>query len=276
MSAPAPGGERVLHPALRSYLERFEAAVLTDPAVLGALFTGSIGRGTADRFSDLDFEVWLTDDASTDLPAKTRDLLSVLGPIQILNFLDQRFARALVGRDWRRVDLHLRHRNDTDPRLDFVGARVVKDFDGVLTALVAASHPEDVMPTREQARAEIMAAIDTQIYVAAYNARGATLCAAQEVTFYLAMIYDMLARLRGRRSYGFRYAEQLLTPAELALLAVAWPAAPVQGEVRRAARAMWVWSRHVWDEAERTLGASLDLTIDEAALLAAVDAFYDE
>jgi hypothetical protein len=86
--------------------------------------------------------------------------------------------------------------------------------------------------------------------------------------------YAFLAQLRGRRSYGLRYVETLLAPEEEALLKAAWPAAPAREEVRRAARALWVWTRHVWAEAERVLEARLEITLDEAALLAAVDRIY--
>jgi hypothetical protein len=55
----------------------------------------------------------------------------------------------------------------------------------------------------------------------------------------------------------------------------AWPAAPDAAEVRRAARALWAWTRHVWAEAERGLGRPLGVTVDEAGLLAAVDALYE-
>jgi hypothetical protein len=95
-----------------------------------------------------------------------------------------------------------------------------------------------------------------------------------EVSYRCGELYTFLARLRGRKSYGFRYVEQLLTLEEQALMTAAWPAAPRQEEVRRAARALWTWTRHVEAEAERALGQPLEICIDEAALLAAVDRIY--
>ena len=88
-------------------------------------------------------------------------------------------------------------------------------------------------------------------------------------------LYEILARFRGRRSYGFRYVEHLLSPAEEQLMHAAWPIAPNRAEVRRAARALWMWTRYVWADAERNLGQPLDLQVDEAALLAAIAAQYD-
>ena len=164
----------MVDPSLRTVLGRFEAAVLSDPSVLGVLYTGSLGRGTADRFSDLDLEVWLADDAFADLPAKTRALHDVLGTIELFEVRNPGFSQSNVRPDWRRVDLHVRRRDDTEPRHNFVGARIVKDFDGTLARLVAASVPEDVTPSWEEARATIMGAVGDQIYIAVNNARGAT------------------------------------------------------------------------------------------------------
>src|SRR4029079_19036343 len=114
----------MVDPSLRAVLERFEAAVLADPAVLGVLYTGSLGRGTADRYSDLDLEVWLADDAFADLPAKTRDLHAVLDTIELFDVRTPLFSQSNVGPDWRRVDLHVRRRDETESRHEFAGARI--------------------------------------------------------------------------------------------------------------------------------------------------------
>lgn len=133
-------------PTIQPLLDRFEAAVLPAPWVIGVLYSGSLGRATADRYSDLDLDVWLSDDAYADLPAATHRLLAVLGPIAWSMTPSPWFTQANIGPDWRRVDLHLRLRGDVEPRHAFAGARIVKDMDGTLDKLVAASVPEDVAP----------------------------------------------------------------------------------------------------------------------------------
>jgi hypothetical protein len=263
----------MVRPASEKMLKRFEHAVLADPEVLGVLFTGSLGRGTSDDFSDLDIYVWLTDEAYANVTSKTRELLSSLGEIKLLYPQETWYTKALVGEHWQRVDFAVRRRDELDAWPEMLGARIVKEFDGALAGVVAAE-PEDATLTPADAREEIVSAIDSQIYLAAHNARGATWSAAGEVTYKLPAIYETLARLRGRRSYGFRFVEQLLTPDEQEMLLAAWPTIPRRDEVRRAGRAMWTWTRYVWAEAERQLGP-LDLTIDDEELLAAVDALYE-
>ena len=51
------------------------------------------------------------------------------------------------------------------------------------------------------------------------------------------------------------------------------PQAAARDEVRRAARALWSWTRHVWAEADRAAGA-LPIAIPEADLLSVVDLIY--
>ena len=160
----------MIDPSLQTMLDPFEAAVLADPAILGVLYTGSLGRGTADRYSDLDLEVWLTDDAYANLAATTLALLGLLGSIMLAQTRLPAFTQASVGPDWRRVDLHLRRRDETEPRSDVADARIVKDFGGTLAGVVAASVPEDVTPTWDDVRATITGAVAEQIYIATNNA----------------------------------------------------------------------------------------------------------
>jgi hypothetical protein len=252
--------------------------ILGDPSVLGLLYTGSLGRGTANRFSDLDLEIWLGDAAFADLPAKTHELLAVLGTIELSDARFPEFTQANIGPGWRRVDLHLRRRDDTEPRHDFAGARIVKDFDGTLARLVAASLPENVTPTWEEARRTILGAVGEQTYIAANNVRGSTWEAAGNVTHHLHQLYELLARVRGRRTYGFRYLESVLPPTEQHLIRSAWPVAPNRAEVRRAARELWNWTLYTSGTTSsnpRVGPRPLDLTFNQDGLFAAIDARYD-
>ena len=96
----------MIDPALRSLLARFEAAVLVDPVVLGVFSTGSLGRGTADRFADLDLEVRLAGDAVGGVPAKRQNHRAALGPIGWSTILAPGSTIAPVDHHWRRDDVH--------------------------------------------------------------------------------------------------------------------------------------------------------------------------
>jgi hypothetical protein len=255
-------------------LPAFEAAASDDPEVLGVLYAGSLARGAFDRFSDLDIKVWVREPARLQGQELLRTMLGWLGEVHYALYHGNEGATAHIGPEWRRTDLDLLKREGLLPGPHFAGAVVVKDTDGVLARLVAESPPEIVQTTREQAWEMIHGQADSQIYLALHNARGAVWSAMGEVSFQCAQLYTFLASLRGRKSYGFRYVEQLLSPEEQSLLADVWPAAATREEVRRAGRALWIWARHVWVEAERVLGEPLGITIDEAGLLAAVDRIY--
>jgi hypothetical protein len=265
-------GDRPDH-VLPMPLEPFEAAMQDDARVLGGLYTGSLGRGSTDRCSDLDIDLWVTDAAFAQMDSTLREILSYLGTVHF-SYPRGDGCTAFVGEDWQRVDLWLHQRSEENLPAKYAHAHIIKDTDQFLTHALARVEQEAVTVSWEQARASIEEAIDDQIFLSLHNARGATWSALGVVCFRAMELYVLLAALRGSRSYGYRYVEQLLSPAEQVLLTEAWPTRPSRQEVVRAARALWHWTRYVWQEAERRLGRSLLIEVDEAALLSAVDRIY--
>ena len=168
----------------------------------------------------------------------------------------------------------MRRKADLKPNPKYAQAQIIKDTDRFLTNLVVTSPTEEVTAAAAEIEAALSEAIDSQIYLALHNARGATWSAMGEVSHRCAALYTLLAQLRGYRSYGFRYVEDRLSAEEKAMLTNAWPALPAVDEVRRAARALWTWTRYVWREAEVHLGRPLAVLVDEEALLIAVDRIY--
>jgi hypothetical protein len=230
---------------------------------------GSVARGVADAFSDLDLVLWVRGERP---PERFRALLGQLGEVRFWYARGPTLATGFVGDAWHRVDLHLLLRDELRPDAAHAGAKVLADTDAVLAALVEASH-ERVSTSADRVRGAIEEAIDSQIYLARHCARGAVWSATGELAYRCAELYTVLARLRGRESHGFRFVEGLLTADEQALLARCWPA-PDAASVRSAARALWTFTRRVWDEAERRCGP-LGVTVDEPALLAAVDRIHE-
>jgi hypothetical protein len=256
-------------------LDDFERAIQADPEVLGMFYYGSLGRGAAGRFSDLDIFVSLSDDVVMPEHNKVRQLFSLLGES---NWLDIPNGKGFVGPNWDQVDIeyHLRQELETIPHYGFfAGGTIIKDLDGTLAQFLAACVPEQLLETAESAATVIHDVIADQLFVARHNARGSVWSARGTITDLLISTYELLGRLRGRRTYGFRYVEELLTTEEQALLAAAWSHEPTRAENRRAARALWVWTKYVWSEAERVIGQPLGIELEEEAMLAAIDRMYD-
>ena len=273
MSEPLDGPLHRHSQGVLMSLEKFEEAIQADQDVIGMLYTGSLGRGTADRFSDLDIELWITDAAFLEADRKIREVLRYLGTVHF-SYARGSGCTAFVGNEWQPVDLWLHKISEVDLPSEYAHARIIKDTDQTLARLLEGIKAEAVTVSWEQARSSIEEAIDSQIYLSLHNARGATWSALGEVSYRATELYVLLAAMRGIRSYGYRYVEQLLSPEEQGLLTAAWPVGPSRQEVRRAAHALWVWTRYVWQEAERYLGRSLMIQIDEEGLLSAVDRIY--
>ena len=112
------------------------------------------------------------------------------------------------------------------------------------------------------------------IFQSRHNARGSVWSATGNTSYLITKTYELLGRLRGKYTYGHRYVEHLLTPDEQALMAAAWPREATRDENRRAARALWTWTKFVWSEAERAIGQPLGLEIDEVEMWVAIDRMY--
>jgi hypothetical protein len=254
-------------------LDTFEQTIQSDPEVLGVLYFGSLGRGAADRFSDLDIFVWLPDELAISARDKLLQLLGLFGENHWLETGD-RHVTGFVGLEWTQVDIEFARREKLVPSARYAGATVVKDTDGVLATVVAACEPERLTETLESAADVIHGAISDLLFLARHNARGSVWSARGNLTYQSTRVYELLGRLRGRRTYGYRYVEELLTPGEQALLTAAWPRELTREENRRAARALWAWIQYVQREAERSIGQPLGVAVDEDDLFAVIDRYY--
>jgi hypothetical protein len=255
-------------------LDDFERAIQADPQVLGMFYYGSLGRGAATRYSDLDIFVSFSDDVVMPAHDKVRQLLSLLGEI---NFFEIEGGRAFIGPAWAQVDIEWHRRQEletTSHYAFFAGAKIIKDLDGTLAQFLAACIPEQLVETTESAATVIGETIGDLLYQARHNARGSVWSAMGNSSDLCRITYELLGRLRGVRTYGFRHVEKLLTADEQALLAAAWPCEPTREENRRAALAIWEWTKYVWREAERVIGKPLGIELDEEGMLAAIKQTY--
>src|SRR5262245_56949980 len=106
-------------------LDDFERAIQADAEVLGMMYFGSLGRGTASRFSDLDILVWIGDDLPLGGRDKLLQLVSLFGGTHWLGG-GANDVHALVGPAWTQVDLKLLRSADLKPDADYAGAKVIK------------------------------------------------------------------------------------------------------------------------------------------------------
>lgn len=208
LHAPLPRTERYFP------FEAFELAIHRDTRVLGPLYSGSVARGVADRYSDLDIDVWVAADAFGDLSAMLEATMNALGGAQFAYTRGPAFVTGFVGEDWQRVDLHLHGAEETKTYADYAGGRIVKDWDGTLTRIVSDAPVEHVTTVWEEARAVVEEAVDSTLYLTLHNARGETWSAAEEIVARLATSYTLLGSFRGRATFGFRYVGVVLTSAE--------------------------------------------------------------
>jgi hypothetical protein len=251
---------------------RFEAAVHADAEVLAALYAGSLARGTADAFSDLDVELVLSPEVA-DPRAHVERLAAAFGRPRFHYWRDQ-LLTAFAGSSWQRLDLRYTPVRDLAPSARLAGARVWKDVLGVAGEAVTRSLAPLPVIGLEAARQELACAIDTQIYAALHIARGALWSAQGELVHRAQSLYALVAHLRGVEPFGFRHVESLLGPVERKSLERAWPREPRRRELRRAARALWSWTTYVRADTATRLGADPGPEVDAEDLLRAVEQIH--
>lgn len=254
-------------------LAAFEQRIADDPDVLGMLYAGSLGRGGADRCSDIDVTLWVRDEV-LETPHLLEHYMGFLGELHFVFSLG-RNGNGYAGPDWQSVDVEIMGTNDFDGAGSYYyGTRVVKDANGFLASVVAASSPPTPDITRASAQKVIEEAIHMLGHLTMHNVRGSAYHAMGNLCQQADNLYGLLAQLRGREPFNVRYVEKFLPPDEVALLYAAWPSGPEREAIRRASRGLWEWTRYVWTEAEQMLGESQGIPLDTAAFLAALERPY--
>ena len=258
-------------------LADFEEQILADPDVLGMLYNGSLGRGDADRCSDLDITIWLRDEALTKA-GRLAHYLSWLGEIHFVSWSQHEAGLAsnsFIGPDWQQVELAIMDSHHPTPHPYWHGNRIVKDTDGRLAALVAASGPPIATLTRAAARKVIEEVIYHIGFVTMQNVRGSHYHALVNLCELANNVYTLFAQVRGCEGWAKRFVERFLRPDELVLLYAAWPSGPDSESIRRAARGLWEWTHYVWTQAEQTLGEELGISLDTKAFVEAIERPYN-
>src|SRR5262249_39875573 len=167
------------------------------------------------------------------------------------------------------------NRQEIAPSPRWVGARIIKDIDGSILRAVRHSAAPIVELKSTDATQELACAIDSQIYAALHNARGATWSAMGEVVYRQSRLYALLAASRGIQTFGLRETGSVLRSAEERRhFEESWPAAPRAAEVRRAASALWRFTMTVRDAVTSQVDSGSIPLVDEAALQRAVNAIY--
>jgi hypothetical protein len=257
-------------------LADFEQRILADPDVLGMLYGGSLGRGDTDRCSDLDITIWLRDEALAK-PERIAHYLGWLGEIHFVSWSQHESgmeSNSFVGPDWQAAELAILDSHHPTPDPYWHGNRIVKDTNGRLALLVAASGPPTTTLTRDAARKVLEEVIYHISFVTMQNIRGSHYQAMGNLCELTTSVYTLLAHLRGREGYAERFVERFLHPDELVLLYAAWPAAPEREPIRRAVRGLWAWTRYVWTQVEQVLGAELGISLDTMVFLEAIERPY--
>ncbi|GAA0571841.1 hypothetical protein HPO96_32400 [Kribbella sandramycini] len=113
-------------------IQRARDQLPADPRILAAYLIGSYGSGEADRFSDLDLHLVVTDESIGWFEAHWGDVLRQLaGPTVFSDRLPGLVGGLGITADWLHIDL-IAHALSSFDRFQYDGVRVLYDRDGAL------------------------------------------------------------------------------------------------------------------------------------------------
>lgn len=123
------------------YLAQLTTAIQDDPRILAGWLEGSLGRGNADRYSDIDLHLLLSDDGQTSFGAEAEQWLAALRPLVLFSLMfDGKMINALTV-DGLRVDIWM-HAAEV-PTVDPPHAQVFYDPD----QRIRSEHKEQTVDT---------------------------------------------------------------------------------------------------------------------------------
>ena len=113
-------------------IERARTVLADDERILGVYLIGSYGTGDADRFSDVDVHLVVTDESLEWFEEHWPDVLRLLtGPTVLTDRVPGLVGGLGITPDWLHVDLFCHPLGSFD-RLQYDGVRVLFDRDGTL------------------------------------------------------------------------------------------------------------------------------------------------
>jgi hypothetical protein len=122
------------------YLHKLQPALEAHPAIKAAWLTGSFGRGNADRYSDIDLNLWLDAGDLESFRKETQAWLNSLRPLVLFTWMfNDRMANCLTV-DGLRIDLWLH--SEAVPLLDESRVEVLLDRENALQFGASATPPD--------------------------------------------------------------------------------------------------------------------------------------
>jgi hypothetical protein len=121
------------------YLHKLQFALEANRAIKGAWLSGSFGRGNADRYSDIDLNLWLDAAELESFRQGTQAWLEALRPLVLFRWMfNDRMVNALTA-DGLRLDLWL---HTEPPTLDQSRVQVLLDRENALQFGATAATPD--------------------------------------------------------------------------------------------------------------------------------------
>ena len=262
---------------IKEIMSRLEDAIIPRPEIIGALYSGSIGRGDYDEHSDIDLYTVVKDEDYDKIFPQMPAWMAEVGEIKYrINRSHCNSWVFFIDDDWAKVDVAVYKRSELKPKFEYRGIKIVKDHEGLLAEVqkLSIDLPSDI--PKNHFHGWLNECRDGQIYTARHCARGWIMSAVGEAAYEGEQLFYLLLKLRGTpEQYGFRDAENILSDKEFQMLLATRPKEATILAVREGMKAVWKLLKHVETEYERVVGEPVGIKCDDEELLAVAEKIYE-
>lgn len=255
-------------------LSSFEESIQKNEDIRGVMYTGSVGKGLDDKFSDLDIELVVNKRFLSNSKKNIKILLTTLGKIKLLYYLDDKNVKSLVN-DYQKVDFKLHTIGNLVPREKYSKIKIIKDTKNLLANLTNNSKKCKTEVNKEFIEREFKEAIITQIVAANRCGRGWKWSAMEWVNFRVERLFVDLMKIRGKLQFGFTNVENSLNKKEMKMLKDSYCKEPSNKEIERSLKSLWKFTIYVFRKYEKESNKKL-FHIDEKSFLKKVSSLLKE
>ncbi len=265
----------VMQSVQRTVLEKIGQKLHTVKEVTGVFYSGSTASGKLDAFSDLDIFLIADKKRAKKLFGVLEKWVDSNWKIKMRNICDSRMI-LFIGETFLKVEFDVLGKEEIMPEYKLKFARIAKDTNNFLKNLKKKSMNCSLIVSKKEAEKLFFESRDSQLYAARHAARGWRWSAMGEANYCGEQMFYLLAKLKGRRQFGFREAEKFLTKYELTLLKETRCCSTNVLEIQRAMKANWKFMKYVEMHYEKISGNKLNKAFSDYELLKIVEMTYEK
>ena len=226
--------------------KEIEEYIKKNKKIISGFYSGSVGKGSNDQYSDLDIELLVNKDYLSDCKNNIKQLLRILGEIKLIYFFNEKNVKSLIGKNYNKVDIKIHTKNTLIPREKYNKIKIIKDNNQILEKCQAKSKKLKTKLTKTYLEDQFKEAIISQIMISKRLKRGWKWSSLEWINYRVERLVNDLIRMQGKLQFGMTNIENLLRKNELNMLNNSFCKNTTKNEIKRSAKELWKFTKYVY------------------------------